>query len=101
MCMLVLQLAQQQANLEETNAKKQSELIGANCLPPLLCYVRLTRALAVWRPVGLCLCRLCPIAKKRTSSHVESRHLNPHNSEETYSGLQKKRRIRPRARWSE
>jgi len=44
MCMLVLQLAQQQANLEETNAKKQSELIGANCLPPLLCYVRLTRA---------------------------------------------------------
>ena len=45
MCMLVLQLAQQQANLEETNAKKQSELIGANCLPPLLCYVRLTRAL--------------------------------------------------------
>ena len=30
MCMLVLQLAQQQANLEETNAKKQSELIGAN-----------------------------------------------------------------------
>ena len=47
MCMLVLQLAQQQANLEETNAKKQSELIGANCTPPLLCYVRLTLALAV------------------------------------------------------
>ena len=48
MCMLVLQLAQQQANLEETNAKKQSELIGANCLPPLLCYGRLTRANDPW-----------------------------------------------------